>query len=488
MTKILLITPASVFYAQSPTLPLGPLAIGSYLKAKGYDVKLIDRNVKIENLETIIDSYQPNVVGVSLLSYRSIRDATKISKKIRRRGIPVIWGGQIPSALVDECLDTGAVDYVIIGEGEKTFLELTEALTTGGVVEKIHGIAYLSSGKKIQTPPREVSDLSEFPVTDYSLVDPEKYGKRFMDCKHLFYLYAGKGCPGRCKFCSNNKFSHYRQRSRPIDQVIQEIKYLQENYSLDGVYFADDHWYPNSRDARAFCNKVIEEKLVFYWGCQTRADALTKEELQLMYDAGCRYIYFGVESGSKEILQRMCKHLDLEKVRTTFQNCREIGISTLALLIIGYIDETPAQLRETVQYALSLGANNCSCCILAAFPGCVFYEELLEKGLVKKREGLKSWTKYEFAEVVTEKFSKIPSRDLMVVRSVFRWRGFIDASAEKKDFKLAKNLIIEELKYCFTQSPFNLVVGIFRGAKEFLSVFWYSHAYPKILKKYGFRE
>ena len=94
MARVLLITPASVFYAASPTLPLGPLAIGSYLTANGYDVKLVDRNVKIENIKTIIDTFNPNVVGISLLSYRSIRDAIRVSKIVQKMGIPVIWGGK----------------------------------------------------------------------------------------------------------------------------------------------------------------------------------------------------------------------------------------------------------------------------------------------------------------------------------------------------------------------------------------------------------
>ena len=488
MARVLLITPASVFYAASPTLPLGPLAIGSYLTANGYDVKLVDRNVKIENIKTIIDTFNPNVVGISLLSYRSIRDAIRVSKIVQKMGIPVIWGGQIPSVLIEDCINTGVVDYVIIGEGEKTFRELTDAITSDGNIEEIHGIAYFSNGKIIQTTTRELSDLSEFPITDWSLIDPTKYSKRFMNCKRLYYIYAGKGCPSRCQYCSNNQFSHFIHRSRPQEHVIKEIRFLQNNYGLDGVYFSDEYWYPNLRDMRSFCKRVIEEKLVFHWGCQTRADTLSKEDLQLMYEAGCRWIFFGVESGSPEILTKMGKQLNLKKVRETFDNCREIGISATASFIIGYLDETPDQLRKTVQLALDLGAGNCSCCILAALPGCVFYDELLAKGIIKKREGLTNWTKYEFAEVVTDKLSKIPTTDLMVVRSIFRWRGFIGSSPRKKDFTMAKDLIFDELKYCFTQSPFNLVVGIFRGAKEFFSVFWYSHAYPKILKKYGFTE
>ena len=95
-----------------------------------------------------------------------------------------------------------------------------------------------------------------------------------------------------------------------------------------------------------------------------------------------------------------------------------------------------------------------------------------------------SWTNVEFAEVVTEKFSQIPSKDLMVVRSFLRWNAFVGIGREK-DYKIAKNLIIDEIKYCFTQSPFNLIVGGFHAVKEFCSVTWYANAYPGILKKYG---
>jgi radical SAM superfamily enzyme YgiQ (UPF0313 family) len=118
MMKVLLINSAALYHAKNKAvMPLGLLSIAKYLADNGHSVKIIDRAVKSAGLKKHLDSFKPDIVGISALSTKRFSDALNISKKIRARGIPVVWGGQIPSAIPELILKSDVVDFVIVGEG-----------------------------------------------------------------------------------------------------------------------------------------------------------------------------------------------------------------------------------------------------------------------------------------------------------------------------------------------------------------------------------
>jgi len=347
--KVLLINPKSTQLnrrRKAPSVPIGLLAIASFIKAKGHTVKIVDLALKSENIGKHILSFKPDVVGVTVVSTLVCNSAVKASKIAKKYNKPVIWGGQIASLLTELSFNEGCVDFIVMGEGEITFSELLDTIEKGGSYENIDGLAFVNKDGVHINKSREFAYLSLFPGTDWTLVNPKKYSQGYFQCKRMLYLYFSKGCPAHCTFCFNPTYHRSNHRRRPPGQVIEEIEYLVKNCGVDGVNFADEFLYPGPEDMQTFIRLIKEKNLDFIWGGQTRLGVYSKEDLQHMYNAGCRFLLFGVETGCEARMKEIKKGIDLKKAKETFDNCKEIGITTQGSFIIGYPDETEDEIKE----------------------------------------------------------------------------------------------------------------------------------------------
>ncbi|MBR5438283.1 MAG: cobalamin-dependent protein, partial [Clostridia bacterium] len=204
--KILLINPSVGYYTRALSNPLGLLSIGTYLKQHGHEVKIYDRCVDKTKIETVIKEFDAQIVGVSVMSSRGLKDAIKVSALLKKKGKTVVWGGQLPSMQTELVLDSDYVDMVSFGEGEETWKELAECLENGRDFYDIRGIAYKKDGKIKYNECRPFADLKDMPVSDWSLLDVPKYMQTYLGCNRMMYIYSSKGCPCRCAFCSNVNF------------------------------------------------------------------------------------------------------------------------------------------------------------------------------------------------------------------------------------------------------------------------------------------
>ncbi|MEI6578519.1 MAG: radical SAM protein [Eubacteriales bacterium] len=289
--KVLLINPKiSLDWARSPTCPLGLLSIASYLIEKGHTVKIFDHMVSSENIENYIKAFSPDIVGLSVISPMASADAIKISKFAKKLNIPVVWGGHITSALPELVFKEGCVDFIVIGEGEITFTALLDSIENGSSYYDVDGLAFVDNYGIHINKCREFSDLSTFPIIDWSLVDPRKYFQFFFGCKKMIYVYFSKGCPAKCTFCNNPNFHRSTHRKRPPEHIVSEIEYLYKNYGIDAVNFADEYWNPGKENLQKFLHLMKERNLNIMWGIQTRLGTFSKEELKQMHDAGCRWV------------------------------------------------------------------------------------------------------------------------------------------------------------------------------------------------------
>lgn len=218
----------------------------------------------------------------------------------------MIWGGPTASTRPKAVLNNDCVDAVSIGEGEETWLDLANAYAAGTPdLFSIPGLALRGDGGETGfTPERPFLDLAGLPETDWSFVDVEKYFQTSYGCRRMLYLYASKGCPFSCVFCYNKEFHRCTHRKRPLEQLLNEIKYLVTNHRMDGVYFADELWCRSRSEIREICDALRGLDLDFIWGCQTRIGIFDQEDFEYMFCSGCRWMFFGVESGSRRVLLR----------------------------------------------------------------------------------------------------------------------------------------------------------------------------------------
>lgn len=488
--KVLFVNPAVGYYTRAISNPLGLLALASYLKEQGHTVKVIDRCVKKVNLEKEIKAFSPDVVGISLMSGRGLKDAETIAQTAKKHNITVICGGYFPTMSPEVVLNSGLADVVVLREGEITFDEVLSALENKASLENILGIAYIKNGEVCINEDRPFADLSLFPEIDWSLVNPKDYFQTFFNCTKMLYLYSSKGCPGRCTFCSNHFYNRSTFRKRPNEIVIREIKNLVENYGMNGVYFTGELWCAKKADAYDFCERIKAENLKFTWGMLSKTGQYNFEDLSLMHDAGCRFICFGVESGSPEMQKKIRKNVDLEKGKETFENCKKLGITSVASFMIGLPDETEEQLKETLEYIKSIDASIILIYPYSPIENTEMYNDLAQQGrLAAEAANIGFHRKFITMENPGYNFSFVSDIDLKVIKAYFDWKSFSgkDTVNDSFGYAFAFQTIFNGLKSICKNGLISFFVNGFRALREFLSVFYYAHMYPKILKKYNLK-
>ena len=483
-----MINPSTGYYTRTMFTPLGLLSIGTYLQQYGHTVRIYDRCVDNTKLNKVVNDFSPEIVGVSVMSSRGLKDAVRISKKLKEYGLTVVWGGQLPSLQTELVLKNDYVDIVSVGEGEVTWRELLECSSPEDYAHVL-GIAYKKDGKIVCTPCRPFLDLATLPTTDWSLIDVPKYMQTYLGYHKMMYLYSSKGCPGNCAFCVNVNFHKSTYRKRPNDVVIEEIKYLIEHFGLEGFYFSDELWCVKRSDVRDFCTRVLDEGLQIRWGIDLRIGMYTEEDFRLMYQAGCRWIFFGIESGSKEMIRCIHKRFDYDQVKPIIKMLNGIGYTTIASFILGFPDETEDQLRDTVRLINEIDANLIPIWHFTPIPGTELYEKLVKEGRYREPEKLEDLFSVVATESIGTNYSCVPDRDLKVIRSWYHWKSFTNKNAIRngKSFEFAKETIVSGLRSISMKGFVSFFVNGFLALNEFLYVFYYAHMFPDIRKKYDLR-
>lgn len=490
--NVLFVNPEIKDYSRSVTTPLGLLSIASTLQANGFCVRIYDRTVQKESLSDVLQAFPPDLAGVSLVSFKSFFDALDVSEQLKNHSVPVVWGGPLASELPEATLKNACVDAVSVGEGEHTWLELARAVQKGKTdFTDIRGLALRTpDGGVLRTEDRPFIELGELPDLDWELIPVEKYFQSNFGCRRMLYIYAAKGCPNNCTFCYNKDFHKCKYRKRPLDAVLRDIRYLVENHGADGVYFADELWCRSKQELRDVCDSLRSLQLDVRWGCQTRVGLFDEIDFKYMYDAGCRWILFGVESGSRRILADMNKHIDYDKIEPTIRDCRSAGISPVGSFIIGYPGETTEDARETVALIERLDTDLISLNTFMVFPATDIYFRLVREGKYQPITDLRTLAKEDPMRNLCYNYSDIPDRDLKVLQATYMWRSFEigGRSIDGKRATFSKKVIEDALRSLNHDSVGSFLWSAWRAGTEFLHYFYYAHAYPKIQKKYGIRQ
>lgn len=483
--KVLFVNPAAKKNIELLTTPLGLLSIATYLEHHDHIVKIYESAVSKDNFAKVLQDFLPDFVGVSIISGKAIEDAIALSKIAKNAGITVVWGGFLPTVMPELSLKTGNVDIISIGEGEYTWLELLNAVETGRPLNTVKGIMFIDNEQFIKTPERDLIDLSKLPVLDWELIDVNKYFYSYYSSKKTLALYASKGCPGHCTFCYNSNINKSIQRIRPPEHVIEEITYLVNKYGLECVHFNDDTMFTNKEEMYRLCSMMKEANLNIYWGCSSIIGQFGKEELQYMYNSGCRWIFYGIESGSKEMLKKIKKGFRYDKIEQNCIDCADIGIIARAGFILGFPEETEAELRDTVSLALRLKTRQVTFTYYSVVPGSEAYVHMLSEGKLNEPESLQDFTERYLFNSLNENFSNIPDKDLKVIYSYFFLiRLFAkDPAADQKSNSwraITYSFIIKSLQE-------SSVEKFFTSASQFLSVLYNVFFHPKIRRKYGLK-
>jgi radical SAM superfamily enzyme YgiQ (UPF0313 family) len=375
------------------SMPLGVGYLGTILKNKGHDVKVVDA-LLCESEQELIDevvSFRPDVVGFSFMTTDAGISFDRIEKiKEQLPETTIIVGG--PHATVDpeDCLEKSFVDFILIGESEFTFPELVELLEKKkSNLKTVDGVGFRVGKRKfINTKKNFIENLDDLPHPDRDMLHFRKRKKRIEKVRTVLYPYtnlnAARGCPYACRYCQPTKEKLFgrKTRFRSADNILDEIELLQKKHGLKYFSFNDDTFTLNRKLVEDFCSGLNKRGLKIKWFCQTRANRVDLPLLRKMRKAGCYEIIYGIESGSQHVLDLMDKRTDVETSRKAILDTRKAGIISRANMMIGYPGETEADMKKSVQFLKETKPDFYNTSKTSPFPGTYLYDDVINQNMM----------------------------------------------------------------------------------------------------------
>jgi radical SAM superfamily enzyme YgiQ (UPF0313 family) len=369
---ILLVNPFSWVRDGRPAyLPYGVLYLASYLRERGVSVDIFDANVSLKNPLEVIKEKKPKILGLSVLTGPVIAEALKISREAKELfpEIKIIWGGLHPTLFPEHVLKEPCVDFIIQAEGEQPLYQLIGSLLKNELDTTLASLGYKDKGEiSINPISSEFIDLNLSPMPAWDLVDVKKYTANRFFASRVLTVNTSRGCPFKCAFCFNQGLPFQRWRALSAAKIYEQLMYLKDTYGINGIQFYEDSFDTDKNRVKEFCRRMIDNKVRLNWSHFSNVAYSNQEILAIEKEANCKYVEYGVESGSSRILKMVNKKQTVEEIKQAFDVCCRVGIKSAALFMIGYPSETMEELRETVDLVEGLTAHILICTIYRPYP------------------------------------------------------------------------------------------------------------------------
>ena len=421
MRVLLLSTPHPL--EESPLPPLSLSYLAAVLAQEGVQVRILDFLVtryRPEKLRRDLEEYRPQIVGATCvtLNYLIARRMLKACKAFDPGIFTVIGGPHVTFALEETLLQSPWIDAIVIGEGERTLVELARAIENGKNIHQVPGIAFADGGMVIKTSPRPlIEDLDDLPLPARELLPMARYRALGTPCT----VITSRGCPYSCIFCSGHRMFGPRVRFRSPGLVVDEIEKLQRDFRLPRINIVDDTFTLNHNHTRAVCEEMLRRNLNLKWSVFARVDRISEDLARLMNRAGCEWVLFGVESADEEILKTIKKGTTPDDVRRGVKIAAEAGINVFNSFILGL----PGESRDTAHKSLAFGDElyqkygaKYGFHMLSPLPGTDIYERAEDYGI---RILSRNWARYNANEPITE--TPTMSREMVIEAMSFYNRG-----------------------------------------------------------------
>ncbi len=376
--KIALIAPPYPL-EEYPSPPLGICYVAAACEEAGWDVEVWDFIVQShgdEKLKSLVETSQPHVVGATSVTMNFL-SAQNILRKIKGLApeVTTIMGGpHVSFAIYDTLKKYPHIDVLVIGEGEETIKELLSHIHEPKFWRHIPGLAFRQGEEIVITAPRPLlEDITSLPLPARHLLPLTRY----LALGFPVSLTTSRGCPNQCIFCQGRRLVGPRPRYRSTGSVIEEIEYLL-SLGFMRINFADDFFTFRRQRVVEICEAIKRRGLKFNWSAFARVDSVDRELLEIMVEAGCDSISFGVESGNEEMLRRIKKRIRVSQVIEAARLCTQVGMRCLVSFIVGLPGENPQTLRDTERLAHTLEEMGIEYGyhFLAPFPGTTVREEI----------------------------------------------------------------------------------------------------------------
>jgi len=357
--------------------PLSLAWVAAIARNAGHEVTIIDASTlnltKDEVLERLRD-FRPDIMGFMMTTYMFPETLEWIRYLKGKLNIPVVVGGYNLRIYPKESLSHAAIDYGVIEHALETVPQLFEALEGKRRLEDVVGLAYKDRGEIRLNPPRRI-DFEKFPNPARDLLPNKLYAEFPTERKNFTVMVTSLGCPYGCEFCEAGR-TEYNPR-KPMT-VVNEMEECYNKYGVREIDIFDYDFTVDEKRTVEIAMEMRRRKLDILWACRSRVN-VREETLEEMRQAGCGRIYYGIESGSQEILDRIGKGISLDMIRKTIRVTRSLGMKALGFFLIGAPGDTPETVRETVRFAKSLDLDYVQFSKCLAKPLTPLWKEMIEK-------------------------------------------------------------------------------------------------------------
>jgi len=368
--------------------PLGLLYVAAGLRAwTDAEVELLDAlalHLDQDGIVRHIAQSKPDVVGIQAMTFTLVDAiATVRSSKSAYPNAHVSLGGPHVNLYPEETLSIEGVDSLVLGEGERPFADLVNALANGGDIAEVEGVAVMRNGRISTTQARALeANLDNLPHPARDLIDTSLYWSVLAKHNPVTTAMTSRGCPMKCIFCDRphlGKTFRYRSANSVVDEMEDCVK-----RGIHEIFLYDDTFSIRRERIFEIRDEIKRRGLDVQWDVRARANNLDAEVVKAMKEAGVSRLHIGVESGSPRILKIIKKGITLEQAYKAFELCRKYGMTSLSYFMLGNPTETREDIEMTMRFIRKCKADFAHIAITTPFPGTELYNMGLQQGLLER--------------------------------------------------------------------------------------------------------
>lgn len=440
--NILLVNPPprSIVSESIVVPPLGLAYLASTALNEGHNVELLDAfglGLSWDQFSAQLEGKSYDVIGLTGMT--PVIDTTiKAASICRPHADHIILGGAHATAMRTKVFkEMPEVDWVTIGEGEKTLIEFLNTLEAGGEPATVPGILGKDGTYGGDRP--LIRDIDSIPFPARHLLPNTNYKYPLCDESPFTTIISSRGCPFRCTFCDKSVFGS-KWRSRSAENVLAEIDKVVNELKVKTIVFYDDLFTLDNDRLQKICNGIIEKGYNISWKAEGRVDIINEESLRLMKKAGCDTIAYGVETANQHGLDYLKKNTTPAMVRNAFAATRKAGIKTMGYFILGIPVETYDDALKTTDFACQIKADYAQFSVLSPIQGTPIYDEAVQKGWYKRiraqnvndKDKLRpvimsgNWTEEQLIDIVRIAHKKFYLRPTYIIKKALSIKSFSD--------------------------------------------------------------
>ncbi len=402
-----------------PVAPLGLAYIAASLQGKGHDISSLDlcfEDDPVGALKAALIDAQPDLVGISI---RNIDNLTfpgsifylpyfkTVVETLRTESeAPVVLGGSGFSLFPEEILQSLGADYGIIGEGESSMPLLLELLASGTDPDNIPNLIYRDGCKDGLS----IRNRQEYNLDFCSVMPARSFidNKKYFELGGMANIQTKRGCPFKCVYCTYPVLEGSSLRLREPVDVVDEMKSLCRDYSIDHIFFVDDIFNIPETHAIGICEEIVRRNIKVSWTCFVSPKSMSKELVLVMKRAGCTGVEFGTDGGVDRTLDGLGKGFSQSDVERAQRLCDSVGLDVAHYLILGGPGETAETLEETFAFMERLKPRAVIAMLgVRIYPETPLHALAVKEGVVADGESLLEPSFYVSKEVEASLLSRV---------------------------------------------------------------------------------